>query len=287
MTGMPARDDRAGARDGHRAAALELDRVAARLLDEPHRRRDRLLVGDLVGPEREVADEERGAQPAPGGAAEHEHLVDVDRHRRGVAEHGHGAAVADEHEVDAGRLGGPRAREVVGGDHHDRLAEALLLGQPRQRHRQPRRVVGDLDVLVGSLDMASRSPVPRGVEDGVVDEPGRADAGGDGDERRRRRRAATGSRSSGAHERQVLGLDAEAGHRGARRAGDRPRRRARRRRCACSAASSARLQRERALAVVAAQVHVAARQRQPVGLAHRRADLDPHGQVEVARPGGG
>ena len=62
-------DDRAGARDGHRAAALELDRVAARLLDEPHRGRHGLLVGDLVGPEREVGDQERRPQAAPGGAA--------------------------------------------------------------------------------------------------------------------------------------------------------------------------------------------------------------------------
>ena len=90
----------------------------------------------------------------------------------------------------------------------------------------------------------------------------------------------TGSRSPGSHERQVLGLDAEAGHRGAARGG-------RSRRVALAAGVGAlggverAAQGQRAVAVVAAQVHVAARQRQAVGLADGRADLDPHGQVEV------
>src|SRR3954454_23049367 len=138
--------DRPGARDRHLVAALELDRVRAGLLDVAHRARDRLLVGDLVGAERQVADEQRRLQPATGGLREDEHLVEVDRRRRGVAEDCRRGAVADQHEVDGGRPGGPRTRVVVGGDHHDRLAEALLLEEPGERHRQPRGVLGDLDL---------------------------------------------------------------------------------------------------------------------------------------------
>ena len=137
---MPACDDGAGARDAHGAAALELDRVAAGLLDEAEGGLHRLLVGDLVGAEGQVADQERGAQPAAGGPRQHEHLVELDADGARIAEHGHGAGVADQDEVDAGRLGGAGAREVVGGDHDDRLAEALLLEQPRQGHRQARGV---------------------------------------------------------------------------------------------------------------------------------------------------
>jgi hypothetical protein len=142
-------DDRARPRDRHRPAALELDRVAARLLDEAQRAADGLLVGRLVGAERQVADEQRGAQPAPHGLRQDEHLVELDGDRRGVAEDGHRARVADEHDVDAGRLGGARAREVVGGHHDDRLAEALHVGQPRQRDRQALGGRGDQRDLAG------------------------------------------------------------------------------------------------------------------------------------------
>ena len=60
-------NDRAGAVGGG-AAALELDGVGARLLDEAVRGVDRLRVGRLVGPERQVADQQRRLQPAPDGA---------------------------------------------------------------------------------------------------------------------------------------------------------------------------------------------------------------------------
>ncbi len=129
-------DDRscASARGG--SAALELDRVAAGILDEAQRRAHRLLVGDLVRAEWKVADEKRRPQPAPHGAREHEHLVEVDADGRRVAQHGHGARVADEDHVDAGLLGGARTREVVGGDHDDRVAAALHLGHAWQGDRQ-------------------------------------------------------------------------------------------------------------------------------------------------------
>ena len=130
----------AGAHDrarplGHRAAALELDGVAAGLLDEPVRGADRLLVGGLVGAERQVADQQRRLQAAPHGRREHQQLVDGDRHGVRVAEHVVGGRVADQHDVDAGLLDDHRARVVVGGDHHDRLAERAHLVQLAERDR--------------------------------------------------------------------------------------------------------------------------------------------------------
>src|ERR687888_380858 len=56
----------AGALDGN-AAALELDCVAARLLDEALGGGDRVLVGGLVGAEGEVTDQERRLEAAAHG----------------------------------------------------------------------------------------------------------------------------------------------------------------------------------------------------------------------------
>ncbi len=94
-------DDRAGTAHRCLSAALELDDVAAGLLDHPHRGRDRLLVGDLVGAERQVADQQGRVQAAPHGAGEHQHVLEDDGRRGVVAEHGRGGGVADEHEIDA------------------------------------------------------------------------------------------------------------------------------------------------------------------------------------------
>ena len=145
-------DDRAGAL----GRALDLDRVAARLLDEPVRGGDRPLVARLVGAEREVADEQRRAQPAVDGGREHQQLLD--RHRDGVAvaEHVVGRAVADEDDVDAGRLGDAGARVVVRGDHDDRLAERAHLAQLGERDRPARGVVGV--VVTGGVDIAAPLP---------------------------------------------------------------------------------------------------------------------------------
>jgi hypothetical protein len=117
------------------ASALELDRVAACLLDEPLGGCDRLLVGSLIGAKRQVTDEQRRLQAAAHGCGQHQHLVGRDRHGRRVAEHGHRPRVTDQHDIDAGFLRDLRGGVVVGGDHYDRLAEALLIGQPGQRHR--------------------------------------------------------------------------------------------------------------------------------------------------------
>ena len=62
-----------------------------------------------------------------------------------------GGRVADEHEVDAGGLGGAGAGVVVGGDHHDRFAESLLLHQQWQGHRQA--AGSDGAWMLGRLDM--------------------------------------------------------------------------------------------------------------------------------------
>ena len=71
--GNPGVDDRAGPLDAG-PASLELDGVAAGLLDESLGGGDRLLVRGLVGPERQVADQERGLTSAPHGAGKHQHL---------------------------------------------------------------------------------------------------------------------------------------------------------------------------------------------------------------------
>src|SRR5436190_453095 len=125
-----ALDDRLGEAGG---GALELDGIASRLLDEALGGGDRLLVRALVRPEREVPDQQWGLQSATGGLRHREHLVEGDRGGRGVAEDRHRRGVAREHQIDSGRLGGPPRRHVIGGDHHDRLAAALLLCDLRER----------------------------------------------------------------------------------------------------------------------------------------------------------
>ena len=171
------RDDGAGAL-GHLAAALELDGVAARLLDEAVGGGDGLLVGRLVGAEREVADHQRGLQAAADGAREHEDLVHRDRHRVAVAEDVVGGGVADEDDVDARVLDDRGARVVVRGDHDDRLAQGALLGELEERDRlRCSRGGEDTD---GSFRVGA--PAIRGRRLDIVDQTGAADRGGDDDE---------------------------------------------------------------------------------------------------------
>ncbi len=150
----PRADDRARAAGGSGPAALQLDRVAARLLDHPDGGGDRLLVADLIGAEREVADHQGGLQPAAYRPGKHEHVVKVDGGRRVVAEDRGRGGVADEHEVHARGLDGTGARVVISGDHHDRLSQALLLGEQWQGHRKPARVGGDIDPRLAGPDGA-------------------------------------------------------------------------------------------------------------------------------------
>ena len=115
---------------------LQLDHLAAGLLDQALGALDRELVARLVAAHRHVADHQRRLQAAAHGLAEHHHLVHRDRLGAGIAEHDHRRRVADQDEVDAGLLGDPRRGVVVGGDHHDRFAGRLHLGQARQGHRR-------------------------------------------------------------------------------------------------------------------------------------------------------
>ena len=143
MTGMPAPTiARARSTEVPPRSSLTASQPAS--LTKRWAVRDRLLVGGLVRAERQVADQQRRVQAAADGGGEHQHLVDRDRHGAGVAEHGHGGGVADQHDVDAGLLGDLGARVVVGGDHRDRLAERLLLGERRQRHGRPLARAGAL-----------------------------------------------------------------------------------------------------------------------------------------------
>ena len=130
------------------------------------------------------------------------------------------------------------------------------------------------------LERRRLSPGGRAAGQGhVVDQPGRADARRDR-QQRRPLQASTGSSVSGSHERQVLGLDVERAHRLARRSTSASAERSPSETAAAAAASalgsaSARARSSRL------KMGVAARHRQPVGLAHRRTRLDAHRHVQV------
>ena len=119
----------------------------------------------------------------------------------------------------------------------------------------------------------------------VVDQSRRADPRRDG-KQRGFVEASDGFERVGVHERQIFGLDLERLHRAR---GLRQQRLGRTLTVArqLDARSAARSQRQRTLALVAAEPRVATGHRQSVGLAHRGADLDAHGQVKVAPPAGG
>ena len=134
ITGMPERTI-ARARSTEGPPRSSLTASTPRLLDEALGVLDRLLVGALVGAEGHVADQQRRLQPAADGAGHHQHLVHADRGGRVVAEDDHRGGVADQDDVDAGLLGDLGRGIVVGGDHHDRLAVALHLRDPREGHR--------------------------------------------------------------------------------------------------------------------------------------------------------
>ena len=129
----------AGAPHGRRpahgfAAALELDRVGPRLLDEAAGVSNSLLVRHLVAHERQVADHQRAVAAASNGTGEDQQLIHggTDRGHRVVAKHVVRRRVADEHEVDAAPVDDPGGGMVVGRDHDDRVAADLHLGQGRQ-----------------------------------------------------------------------------------------------------------------------------------------------------------
>ena len=119
------RDDRADR--GHDfAPALELDGVHPAVLQEPARVPDRVLDRRLVGHEGHVADEVRGPRAAGHGAGVMEHVLHRHGKRRVVPEHDHAERVPDEDGVHARAIESASRREVVRGEHRDRLAAVLL-----------------------------------------------------------------------------------------------------------------------------------------------------------------
>ena len=82
--------------------------------------------------------------------------------------------VADEDQVDAGRVGEPRAGRVVGGDHDDLLAAALHLGELGQRELAGRGASGP--------GWRGRVLMRASFEEDVVDQADGADAGGGGED---------------------------------------------------------------------------------------------------------
>ena len=121
--------NRARARD-RRTAAFQLHDVCARLLDEPDRIAHRLLVRDLIRPERHVADDDRSMCGPRDRLGEKEHLVHGDGNGRAlVAEHDHRRGIPDQDQIDAGVLGESSAGGVVRGDHDDLVAAPLHRGE--------------------------------------------------------------------------------------------------------------------------------------------------------------
>jgi hypothetical protein len=93
----------------------------------------------LVGPEGEVADDERPRRAAHDGAAVLEHEVERDGEGVAVPVRDHRGGVADEDEVDPRGVHVDRGRVVVRGDHGEGLPAAVLPAERRQRHAPRRR----------------------------------------------------------------------------------------------------------------------------------------------------
>ena len=118
--------DRANARE-RGTGPLELDHVGTALLEEAHRVVDGVVVRRLVGAEGHVPDDQGPLGRSRDRAGQEQHLVERHRQGRVVAENDHRRGVADEDQVDSGRVREPRAGRVVRGDHDDLLATRLHL----------------------------------------------------------------------------------------------------------------------------------------------------------------
>ena len=109
----------------HRSSPLELDRVHARLLEEPSRADDRLLRRRVVGHERHVADQQCLARAPSHRLRVVEHVLQGHRQRRRIAEHHHAEAVADKQDRKPSLIEDLRAEVVVSGQ--DRKAPTFVL----------------------------------------------------------------------------------------------------------------------------------------------------------------
>ena len=125
--------DGGGAPNG-RARAFHLDGIGTGVADEPDRVRHGNPVRDLVGTEGEIGNEQRPPGTARDGAGQHQHLVHRDADRGVEAEDRHRGGVAHEDGVDAGAIGQPRARRVVGGQHRDLATAPGCVGERAGKH---------------------------------------------------------------------------------------------------------------------------------------------------------
>ena len=92
-----------------RPAAFELHGVGPGVLHEPDRVLKRLVLSRLIRAERQVGDDDGAAHGTRHRARQHQHLVHRHRQRGLVAEHRHRRGIADQDDVEAGRVGEPRA----------------------------------------------------------------------------------------------------------------------------------------------------------------------------------
>ena len=243
-------------------APSSLTAWAAGLLEEPPGGAQGVLVAHLVRHERQVGDHERAPAGARDGGGQHQHLVHRGRHGRAVAEHGHRARVAHEHEVHAGALRDAPGRIVVGGHHHERAAVALGLGDLVQG-----QLAGGFRAVRRGRHASSRERLSiRRVVPARGHEQDRGTVG------------VVGAEVVAAPQLEVLGIHARvrrAGGVAAARRRARRRRRARGRRAAPANSVVA------LAALAGREVAVARREREAVGGAHGRhaGDLDAERQV--------
>ena len=131
---MPGRDELLDLPQ-HPLAALQLDGLRARLLQEPDRRVQRRLRRGLVGAERQVGDDQRPLLPRTTAAVSGSRSSTVTGMVRVVAEDHHRRGVADQQHRDPGVVEDSRGERVVGGEHGPLLA--ALLGGGEVAHGDP------------------------------------------------------------------------------------------------------------------------------------------------------
>ncbi len=113
-----AHNRHAGADDGanrflHRDAAFELDRLGAGFLEKAPGVAQRLVLADLIGHERHIADDQSALTPAHHQAGVVDHLVHGDGESIGAALDDTAQGVADQQHLDAGFVENPREGIVV------------------------------------------------------------------------------------------------------------------------------------------------------------------------------
>ena len=115
-------------------APFQLDRLAARFLQNPAGVFDRLEHAQVVTRKRHVDHHQRVLHRAADHFGVVDHLVERHRQRVGVPLHDHRHAVADQNAFDARRVEQRRHRVVVGREHRDLLAGRLQGRKTRHGH---------------------------------------------------------------------------------------------------------------------------------------------------------